>query len=178
MGIINGNAIYQRVMEWELKEFNVADGYVDDVIVGSTGATWEESLANHERDLESVLDKFAQDRMVVNGEKVHMFVDNVGFCGHVLTQGKSSPGPKKLLSIQKWQVPITVIALGGFLWLTNYYSSYVENYAKLAAPLTAKLQLTREEGKKGSQKVLVWDAAEVRAFEDLKAALGRGLSLH
>ena len=155
----------QRVMEWELKEFDFADGYVDDVIVGSTGAIWEESVANHEKDLEAVLDKFAQDRMVVNGDKVHMFVENVEFCGHVLTQGKRSPASNKLLSIPKWQVPITVTALRGFLGLTNYCSSYVENYAKLAAPLTAKLQLTREEGKKGSHMVLVWDASEVRAFE-------------
>ena len=74
-------------------------------------------------------------------------------------------------------MPITVTALRGFLGLTNYYGSYVENYAKFAAPLTAKLQLTREEGKKGSQKVLVWTQDEEQAFLDLKAALAKSLSL-
>ena len=105
MGIINGNAIYQRVMEWELKEFDFADGYVDDVIVGSTGATWEESVANHEKDLEAVLDKFAQDRMVVNGDKVHMFVDNVEFCGHVLTQGKGAQPQRSCSVCRSGQCP-------------------------------------------------------------------------
>jgi hypothetical protein len=53
----------------------------------------------------------------------------------------------------------------------------VENYAKLAAPLTAKLQWTREDGKKGSQKILLWNEAEVHAFHELKAALAKSLSL-
>ena len=94
MGIINGNAIYQRIMEWELKEFDFADGYVDDVIVGSTGATREEAVANHEKDLEAVLEKFAQDRMVVNGDKVHMFVDSVEFCGLFSPRARGVPPPR------------------------------------------------------------------------------------
>ena len=54
----------------------------------------------------------------------------------------------------------------------------MENDAKLASPFTAKRQLSKEGGKKGSQKVLVWDASEVQAINDLKAALGRALSFH
>ena len=138
MGIINGNAIYQRVMEWELDKFDFADSYVDDVIVGSKRETWEEAVQNHIRDLTQVLDKFEEDKLVVNGSKAHMFMDKVEWCGHVLSQGTRSPAPKKSLSIQKWELPITVTALRGFLGLTNYYSAYVENYAKFAAPLNAK----------------------------------------
>ena len=62
MGIINGNAIYQRMMEWELDEFVFADSYVDDVLVGSSGATREEAIANRLRDLTQVLDKFERDK--------------------------------------------------------------------------------------------------------------------
>ena len=47
----------------------------------------------------------------------------------------------------------------------------------MAAPLTEKLQVTKEDGKKGSQKALLRDSSEVRAFNDLKAALGRALSI-
>ena len=49
MGIMNGNAIYQRVMEWELKDFPFADGYVDDVVIGSTGVSFEEASQNTRR---------------------------------------------------------------------------------------------------------------------------------
>ena len=123
-------------------------------------------VRNHERDLRLVLEKFAREKLVVNGSKAHMFVESVEFCGHIITRGTRSPAPTKLLSIQKWQTPHTVTALRGFLGLTNYYSLYVENNAKLAAPLTAKLQLSREDGKKGSQKVLLWDREEIQAFNE------------
>jgi hypothetical protein len=45
----------------------------------------------------------------------------------------------------------------GFLGLTNYYSSYVKNYAALAAPLMGKLQVNRLDCKKGSLKPVEWD---------------------
>ena len=120
MGIINGNAIYQRMMEWELDEFDFADSYVDDVIIGSNGATQEEAIANHILDLTQILDKFEKDKLVVNGSKAHMFTDSVEWCGHVLSRGTRSPAPKKLMSIQKWELPFTITALRGFLGLKTF----------------------------------------------------------
>ena len=61
MGLKNGNAIFQRVMEWVLKDFDFADPYVDDVIIGSTGDTEEELISNHNRDLRAVLDKLRSE---------------------------------------------------------------------------------------------------------------------
>ena len=51
MGLKNGGAIFQRVMEWVLQEVECADPYVDEVIVGSFGETEEEALENHLRDV-------------------------------------------------------------------------------------------------------------------------------
>ena len=44
MGLKNGNAIFQRVMEYVLREVECADPYVDDLIVGSTADSWRGSL--------------------------------------------------------------------------------------------------------------------------------------
>ena len=152
MGVTNGIAIYQRLMDSELQSFEFADPYVDDILIGSTGETMGEAIKNHDRDLRAVVQKFKDDKFVVEITKSHLFSTSVEFCGHVLTQGTRSPAPKKLLSIQKWEIPKTVTALRAFLGLTNYYSSYVPNYAALAAPLTSKLQLNRENGKKVRKK--------------------------
>jgi hypothetical protein len=76
----------------------------------------------------------------------------VEFCGHVLREGRRSPAPRKLLSIQKWELPRTITQLRCFLGLTNYYSGYVKNFSTLASPLMSHLQVGRMEGKKGSQK--------------------------
>ena len=49
MGIKNGPAICQRVMDHVLQGLDCADVYSDDIIIGSSGATEEELLANHDR---------------------------------------------------------------------------------------------------------------------------------
>ena len=51
-------------------------------------------------------------------------------------------------------------------------------YAENAARLTKLLQVGREDGKKGSNKVLAWTPESVKAFDDMKAALLTPLSLH
>ena len=47
MGLKNGNAMFQRMMEWVLRDLDFADPYVDDIVVGSTAETEEELLVQH-----------------------------------------------------------------------------------------------------------------------------------
>ena len=141
------------MMEWVLQDHENTDPYIDDVIIGSTGDTPEELLANHEKDVREVLQTLAKHNILVSAKKVQMFMKEVEFCGHVLSEGKRRPAQGKLMAVQKWDLPSTVTELRGFLGLTNYYSSYVKDYAKMAGPLTSKLQLNREDGKKGSKNL-------------------------
>ncbi len=107
-----------------------------------------------------------------------MFMKEVEICGHILREGRRSPAPVKLLSIQKWELPATITELRGFLGLTNYYSCYVPNYSTYAAPLMSRLQVGRVEGKKGSVKPVEWDYDSRQAFENIKKALANGLEVY
>jgi hypothetical protein len=51
MGLKNGNAMFQRMMQWVLQDLENAEPYNDDIIIGSTGEHWEEVIANHKRDV-------------------------------------------------------------------------------------------------------------------------------
>ena len=82
-------------------------------------------LELHELDARKVLDRLAEQTLFADFHKARIFMREVEFCVHVLMQGKRSPSPGKLLSIQGWELPKTVTQLRGFLGLTNYYSSYV-----------------------------------------------------
>ena len=177
MGLKNGNAMFQRMMEWVLRDHPNADAYVDDVIIGSFSDNPDDLLDIHEADVTAVLETLARESLVADFRKVHLFVQEVEFCGHVLKQGRRGPAPGKLLSIQGWELPKTVTQLRGFLGLTNYYSCYVPNYAELATPLLSKLQLNRVDGKKGSQKPIRWTQADIEAFVNLKRALTEKLEL-
>ena len=79
MGLKNGNAIFQRVMEDVLRPFDFADAYVDDVIIGSTGETHEELLTNHHRDLRQVLNALKDSSLVADPRKCELFVKEVQF---------------------------------------------------------------------------------------------------
>ena len=50
-------------------------------------------------------------------------------------------------------------------------------YAEYAGPLMSKLQLNRQDGKKGSTKVLEWGESEIASFEQLKKVLTQQLEL-
>ena len=80
-------------------------------------------------------------------------------------------------AIQQWSPPETISHLLGFMVVTNYYSVYVPHYAELAAPLTSKLSVNRQDGKKGSTKVVTWKDDEVKAFQRFKEALVEELVL-
>ena len=106
-----------------------------------------------------------------------LFQKEVIYCGHNLREGQRSPAPGKLAPVQLWELPLTVTELRGFLGLTNWFSEYVPNYAKLAAPLQGKLKLNRKDGKKGSKLRLKWEQSEIAAFHALKKRLAESLSL-
>ena len=119
MGLKNGNAFFQRVMEDVLKTLENVDPYVDDVIVGSTGETEEELLKNHEADLRRTLELLAEAQLVADPRKAQLFVREVEFCGHVLREGQRYPAPGKLRALEKWEMPKTLSELRGFLGFCN-----------------------------------------------------------
>ena len=125
MGLKNAGAQFQRMMEWVLEDLDFADGYIDDIIVGSSGDTTEELLRNHMRDVRRTLEVLAKNTLVASPKKSKFFMRQVEFCGHILREGTRSPAPGKLLPIQQWELPKTITELRGFLGLCNYFSEYV-----------------------------------------------------
>ena len=124
-----------------------------------------------------MLERLKENMLIVDPKKVHLFTNQVEFCGQIVKEGKREPAPGKLLALQKWELPRTVTQLRGFLGLANYYSSYVPQYAKYTGPLKGKLHFNREDGKKGSTKPIVWSPEDIKAFEGLKQVLAQQLEL-
>ena len=104
LGLPNAPSIFQWMMEWVLQDHENTDPYIDDVIIGSTGETPEEILQNHERDVLDVLESLAKHNIPVSPKKVQLFVKEVEFCGHILSEGRKRPAPGKLMAVQKWEL--------------------------------------------------------------------------
>ena len=177
MGIRNGNAQFQRMMEWVLRDLPFADVYVDDVIIGSTGTTEQEMLASHTRHVEQVLELFAQHQLVAKLSKASFFSSSVEFCGQILEGGKRRPQPGKLDAIQRWELPQTLTGLRGFLGVANYYSAYLKGYAQVAGPLMDLLKVPKGKAKGKDAKRLVWTPEAEEAFHGTKKLLADRLEL-
>ena len=100
MGIKNGPAIFQRVMDHILQVLDCADVYIDDIIIGASGETEEGLLANHNRDVRAVLDRLRKEELVASVSVTDFFVPSVEFCGHVLENGTRRLEPGKMLALE------------------------------------------------------------------------------
>ena len=86
--------------------------------------------------------------------------------------------PGKLRAIEKWETPKTILQLRGFLWFTNYYSVYIDGYAKLVSRLQDKLKVPRGAGKKGSRVTIEWSQEDQEVFDELKKRMCDSLVLN
>ena len=96
-----------------------------------------------------------------------------------LPLGKGSPEAVtgKVDGYQKWEPPTKVTRLRAFLGFTNYYSVFLEGYVNIVSPLMDCLQVNKKEGKKGSQKRVLWGPGQQNAFDSIKARLCGNLFL-
>ncbi len=79
MGVRNGNAMFQRMMEWVLRDLENADPYVDDIIIGSAGENMEEIMINHKKDVRAVLRVLREENLIVDTNKANMFMGEMEF---------------------------------------------------------------------------------------------------
>ena len=172
MGLANASQQFQQMIDDRLQPVrDIATPYIDDILIGTRVDEGENLFEKHFQDVQRVLDVLKEEQLICDIKKCQFFVREVEFCGHILGNGTRRPAPGKLKAVEKWELPMSITALRAFLGFTNYYSSYIEKYADLAAPMQEKLKVPREEGRKGSKKKIEWSKADIEAFERLKQVL-------
>ena len=73
-----------------------------------------------------------------------------------------SVDPEKVEEVMSWERPKSVFEIRIFLGLAGYYRRFIENFSRIAAPMT---RLTRKEVK------FEWDDRCEEAFQELKRRL-------
>nr|AAP53052.1 retrotransposon protein, putative, Ty3-gypsy subclass [Oryza sativa Japonica Group] len=135
LGLKNAPAIFQRKMQNifnENQEFILV--YIDDLLVFSR--TYKEHIAH----LEIFFRKVEQNRLILSKKKMEICKEKINFLGHEIGEGKihlQEHIAKKIL-----QFPDAMNdkkKLQQFLGLVNYARNHINNLAKLAGPLYAKL---------------------------------------
>ena len=163
-GLTNAPAAFMdlmnRVFKPYLDKFVVV--FIDDILIYSPT---EE--AHHEH-LRLVLSTLREQQLYAKFSKCEFWLSEVKFLGHVVSHQGISVDPAKIEAVLNWEAPKSVFEIRSFLGLAGYYRRFVQDFSRLAAPLT---KLTRKGEK------FKWTEKCEKAFQRLKTLLTTDQSL-
>ncbi|KAL4037958.1 hypothetical protein IC575_001561 [Cucumis melo] len=135
-GLTNALAVFMDLMNRVFKDFldTFVIVFIDDILI------YSKTEAKHEEHLHQVLETLRANKLCA----------------------KFSKYSAKVEAITSWPQPSTVSKIRSFLSLANYYRRFVEDFSRIASPLT---QLTR----KGTP--FVWSPTCESSFQELKQKL-------
>jgi hypothetical protein len=130
--------------------------FIDDILVFSKT---EEEHAEH---LRLVLQKLREHKLYAKQSKCEIWLKEVSFLGHVVSNGGISVDLGKVKDVLDWKPPVDVGQIRSFLGLARYYRRFIEGFSKLAKPMTALLEKNTK---------FVWSNKYQASFEELKKRL-------
>ncbi|XP_073031204.1 uncharacterized protein [Primulina eburnea] len=153
-----------RLAPTEMKELkNQLQELFDKGFIRPSFSPWGAPTREIHRDhLRIVLQLLREKQLYAKFKKCEFWLEHVAFLGHIVSKEGISVDPSKIESIQQWTIPKTVSEVRSFLGLAGYYRRFIENFSKIALPLTS---LTRKSVK------FEWTIACQQAFQELKDKL-------
>ncbi|KAL0551946.1 hypothetical protein IC582_011039 [Cucumis melo] len=157
-GLTNAPAVFMDLMNRVFKDFldSFVIVFIDDILI------YSKTEAEHEEHLHQVLETLRANKLYAKFSKCEFWLRKVTFLGHVVSSEGVSVDPAKIEAVTNWPRPSTVSEIRSFLGLAGYYRRFVEDFSRIASPLT---QLTR----KGTP--FVWSPACDSSFQELKQKL-------
>ena len=131
-GLTNAPAAFMdlmhRVFQPYLDQFVVV--FVDDILI------YSQSEREHEDHLRIVLQLLRDHQLYAKFSKCEFWLTEVRFLGHVVSASGVSVDPEKVKAVMSWERPKLVFKIRSFLGLAGYYRRFIENFSRLAAPMT------------------------------------------
>ena len=80
--------------------------------------------------------KLREHQLYAKFSKCKFWLKEVAFLGHVLSAGGVAVDPSKVSDVLSWNQPKSVTQVRSFLGLAGYYRRFIENFSKIAKPMT------------------------------------------
>ena len=109
-----------------------------------------------------VLEKLREHQLYAKFSKCEFWLKEVGFLGHVISGEGIAVDPEKIETVTEWEAPSTVGEIRSFLGLAGYYRRFIENFSKIAKPMT---ELLKKDTK------FKWTEECEASFQELKKRL-------
>src|SRR5205085_8125498 len=135
-GLTNAPATFQSLMNDIFQDMLdvCVIVYLDDILVFS------KNDADHKKHVRQVLQQLRENKLYARPSKCTFFTDTIEYLEHVIGPDGIKPNPSLVKAIVTFPQPQTLKELQSFLGLANYYRKFIENYSRIAAPLTDALQ--------------------------------------
>ena len=162
MGLKISGAKWMFLMNDVLREYidDFVICYIDDCLIYTKG----DDIELHKKHLHMVFQKLEDAGLVVSRSKCKFNRKEITFLGHDIVAGKGTkPSKQKVEAISSWPVPQTVQDVRKFMGLCQYYSTYMPNFANIAAVIT---DLTKGVGPKNRK--IIWSDDCQKAFDAIK----------
>ncbi|KAI3775824.1 hypothetical protein L1987_45578 [Smallanthus sonchifolius] len=130
--------------------------FIDDILI------YSKNEGDHACHLKEVPETLRKEKLYAKFSKCAFWLREVQFLGHVINAEGILVDPSKIETVMKWNPPKTPIEICSFLGLAGYYRRFIQDFSKIATPLT---KLTKKETK------FVWGAEQESAFQKLKEKL-------
>ncbi|GJT19621.1 putative reverse transcriptase domain-containing protein, partial [Tanacetum coccineum] len=157
-GLTNAPAIFMdlmnRVCKPYLDKFVIV--FIDDILI------YSKSEEEHEVHLKTILDLLKKEKLYAKFSKCEFWLQEVQFLGHVVNRDGIHVDPSKAESVKNWMTPESPTEIRSFLGLAGYNRRFIENFSKIAKPLTLLTQKNKD---------YVWDDKQEEAFQNLKEKL-------
>ena len=126
--------LMNRVLKEFLDKFVMV--FIDDILVYSKG---EEE---HEMHLREVLQTLRNEKLYGKLSKCEFWLKEVPFLGHIVSKEGVSVDPAKISAVKDWPIPKNVTEIRSFLGLAGYYRRFVQDFSKIARPMTNLMKKT------------------------------------
>lgn len=158
MGLCNAPSTWQRLADLVLQDIKgkICLVYMDDIL------TFSPDLSTHLQRLEEVFKRLERAGLKLKPKKCLFLKHEIKYLGHVISEDGVRPDSDKIECVQNFPLPKNERDIRTFLGLTGYYRRHINNYAKIAKPLTELL-------KKGEK--FNWGEKQQTAFDRLKQSL-------
>ena len=109
-----------------------------------------------------VLEKLREHQLYAKFSKCEFWLKEVGYLGHVISREGIAVDPTKVVFVTKWVAPTSVGEIRSFLGLAGYYRRFIENFSRIAKPMT---ELLKKDTK------FKWTEECEASFQELKKRL-------
>ena len=159
-GLTNAPAYFMNMMNKVFMEFldKFVVMFIDDILV------YSKNEEEHKEHLRLVLGKLREHHLYAKFSKCEFWWKEVGFLRHVISGEGIAVEPTKVVTVTNWEAPTTVGEIRSFLGLAGYYRRFIENFSKIAKPVT---ELLKKDTK------FKWTEECEASFQELKKHLVR-----